>query len=171
MDNNNVITCGQTLTVVAHRIMPEDLNEHGTLFGGGTLSLVDREASLAALRVSKAPIVTAKIDHINFIRPMDLSVSLNLESYVSGFGHRSIEVFTKIIGEDLRTGKRFLAFTCFVTFVVENPTGKIGFDHLIPENDEQNTICDGYQKRVIRREQDRQDLNNLSNHININRVY
>ena len=44
--------------------------------------------------------------------------SLCIESYVAGVVTlRSIEIFTKIIGEHLKTGERFLGLTAFLTFV------------------------------------------------------
>lgn len=163
------ITCNQTLTVSAHRIFPDELNEHGTLFGGVTLNMVDREASLAAMRVAKETVVTAKIDHVNFIAPFQLSDSMNLEAYVTGIGHRSIEVFTKIIGEQLATGHRFLGFTCYVTFVVENPDHAVKFDGVIPQTKEQIATCKGYQNRVTSRRAERQTLTSIEENININR--
>ena len=40
-----------------------------------------------------------------------------VETFVSGVHHKSMEVFVKVVGEDLTTGERYLAATCFTTFV------------------------------------------------------
>lgn len=150
------ITCNETLAISAHRIFPDELNEHGTLFGGITLNIVDREASLAAMDVARQTVVTAKLDHVNFIAPFQLHNSMNLEAYVTGMGHRSIEVFAKIIGKDLTTGQTFLGFTCFATFVIEDQLAQVKYNRVIPQTEEQQAMCAGYEQRVQERRQERQ---------------
>lgn len=44
--------------------------------------------------------------------------SFCVESYVTGVGTHSIEVFAKVVGEHLLTGERFLGMTAFFTFVI-----------------------------------------------------
>ncbi|KRL42992.1 putative acyl-CoA thioester hydrolase (putative) [Companilactobacillus mindensis DSM 14500] len=122
-----------------------DLNEHGTVFGGKTLTVIDDNSSIAASRIARIETVTASIDQVNFILPFELQDSMCTESYVSGVGSRSIEVFTKIIGEHLKTGKRFLGLTCFSTFVVTDK--EVVLPGIIPDSDESEYVCSGYQKR------------------------
>lgn len=152
----STINCNDTLAVACHRIFPSDLNEHGTLFGGRVLDLVDREASIAAMRVARQTVVTATIDHVNFMAPFKLQDSMCLEAYVTGFGSRSIEVFAKVTGEHLKTGARFLGFTCFMTFVIDAPQGQILYERIIPTTEEQQTMCADYNNRVTQRKQLRQ---------------
>ena len=71
------------------------------------------------------------------------------ESYVSGVGHRSIEVFTKIIGEHLKTGERFLGLTCFSTFVVTDRN--VVLPELTADKPEYAYVADGYQERQAQR--------------------
>ncbi|BAP85275.1 acyl-CoA hydrolase [Paucilactobacillus hokkaidonensis JCM 18461] len=161
------ITCNDTLAVACHRIFPTDLNEHGTLFGGRVLDLVDREASIAAMRIARQTVVTATIDHVNFIAPFKAQDSMCLEAYVTGFGNRSIEVFAKVTGEHLKTGKRFLGFTCFITFVIDDVTAEVTFDHIAPETKEQQTMCANYSERVAQRKQLRLASQTAIDNINI----
>ncbi|WP_137597665.1 acyl-CoA thioesterase [Paucilactobacillus kaifaensis] len=160
------INCNDTLAVACHRIFPSDLNEHGTLFGGRLLDLVDREASIAAMRVTRQTVVTATIDHVAFVAPFKSQDSMCLEAYVTGFGSRSIEVFAKVTGEHLTTGERFLGSTCFMTFVIDDPNSNIKFNEVIPNNSEQSAICFGYNDRVSQRKQLRKQ--NQLNMQNIN---
>lgn len=168
MTNQTRITCNETLAVSAHRIFPDELNEHGTLFGGITLNIVDREASLAAMEVARETVVTAKLDHVNFIAPFELHNAMNLQAYVTGIGHRSIEVFAKIIGKDLSTGHSFLGFTCFATFVIEDRTSAVKFDQIVPETPEQIAMCAGYEQRLQQRRSERQTFTDDLQKITIN---
>ena len=112
------LTCRQTLAITSHRVLASDLNEHETVYGGRLLEMLDGTASISAIRLARASNVTASVDELNFLAPFILNDSLCIESYVSGVGSRSIEVFAKIIGEHLTTGERFLGLTAFLTFVV-----------------------------------------------------
>ena len=68
-------------------------------------------------RLSRKPVVTASTDRLDFFEPLYANQSVCLESFVFGTGRTSMEVFVKVTGEDLPTGRRFIAATCFMTFV------------------------------------------------------
>ncbi|QFG72914.1 acyl-CoA thioesterase [Limosilactobacillus frumenti] len=162
------IKCNQTLAVSLHRVFNADLNEHGTVFGGRILELVDGEASVAAMRITHSTVVTAAMDHVQFLKPFKLQDSMCMEAYVTGVGHRSLEVFVKVIGEHLMTGERFVGFTCFMTYVIQDPNTEIKFDRVIPENGEQKAMVAGYETRRQHRKANRgkqeQIINAISTH-------
>lgn len=139
------IKCSDTLSISNHRVFSSDLNEHGTVFGGKTLMIVDDNSSISASRLARIETVTASIDQVNFILPFGLQDSMCTESYVSGVGRSSIEVFTKIIGEHLKTGKRFLGLTCFYTFVVTDED--IFLPRIVPDSAESEYVCSDYHER------------------------
>jgi acyl-CoA hydrolase len=138
-----------------HRVFNAHLNEHGTVFGGEILKIVDGEASVTAMRVARTTVVTAAMDHVQFLHPFRLQDSMCMESYVTGVGTRSLEVFVKVIGEHLMTNERFLGFTCFLTFVIEDPQKKLKYDRVVPQTKEQASLLAGYEKR---RQQRRQNI-------------
>ncbi|MFC6163073.1 MULTISPECIES: acyl-CoA thioesterase [Lactiplantibacillus] len=139
----------QTLSVNNHRVFSSDLNEHDTVFGGKILAIIDDNSSIPASRVARVQTVTASVDQVNFILPFQLQDSMCTESYVSGVGHRSIEVFTKIIGEHLATGERFLGLTCFSSFVVAERG--ITLPPIEPDKPEYQYVCQGYEQRQAER--------------------
>lgn len=157
------IKCNDTLSVSSHRVLNSDLNEHGTVYGGKILELVDGQASIAAIRVARSMVATAAIDDIQFLQPFDLQDSMCMEAYVTGFGKRSIEVFVKIIGEHLMTGKRFLGFYCFMTFVIIDSNRQVEYEKLIAETEEQKRLTEMYlQRRKSREEQGQRNQEFLS---------
>lgn len=160
------MTCNQTLMVTTHRVFEPDLNEHQTVFGGKILSLVDDSASVAAVRLTHATVVTASFDHVNFIAPFGLNDSLCLEAYVTGTGKRSLEVFVKVIGENLTSGDRFLGFTCFITYVLATPQTD-ALPPILPETAEQRYVCAGYAQRYQARKANRQAQRQLTQHLSL----
>ncbi|MGY5340354.1 acyl-CoA thioesterase [Levilactobacillus spicheri] len=160
------INCNKTLIVANHRVFQPDLNEHQTVFGGKILSLVDDSASISAMRLTRSTVVTATFDHINFIAPFHLNDSMCLEAYVSGTGHRSLEVFAKIIGENLDTGKRFVGFTAFITFVTAEKR-ETPLPIVVPQTDEQRYICSGYLQRAEARKTTCNEQKQLLDHVSL----
>ena len=157
------ISCNDTLVVSNHRVLNADLNEHGTVYGGRILELVDGQASIAAMRVARSMVATAAIDDIQFLQPFDLQDSMCMEAYVTGFGKRSIEVFVKIIGEHLMTGERFLGFYCFMTFVILDANRQVEYEKLIAETKEEKSLTEMYlQRRKSREKQGQREQELLS---------
>lgn len=142
------MNCRQTLAITSHRVLASDLNEHETVYGGRLLELLDSTASISASYVAHKKTATASLDRFTFIAPFKLQDFFYIETYVSGVGKRSIEVFAKIIGEHLETGERFLGATAFLTFVVLDKN--ISLNSVIPMSEEEKSICSKYSERKQR---------------------
>lgn len=142
-----IITCKDTRAQTTHRVMNADLNEHATMFGGRLLAIVDAEASLPAVRLARSIVVTASMDHVQFLTPFKMGTTVEMTAFVTGIGRRSIEVFAKIIGEEVTTGHRFLGFTCFLTYVAEDQTIDLTGWHLQGETEEEQVLVAGYPAR------------------------
>lgn len=159
------IECKDTLSITNHRVFASDLNEHNTVFGGQILSAIDNNSSISASRAARIETVTASVDQVNFIHPFVLEDSRCVESYVTGIGNTSIEVFTKIIGEHLKTGERFLGLTCFSTFVLIDKN--IELPEIVPVSKEEKYVCAGYAQRKIERSEKLKEQVALNKHISL----
>ncbi|OJG40991.1 hypothetical protein RV02_GL001335 [Enterococcus gilvus] len=77
-----------------------------------------------------------------------------------------MEVFVKVIGEDLATGERYLAATCFTTFVAVpshmNEEKQFTVPHVVPETEEEKMVCGGYEKRRNHRLKERTEYQNFA---------
>jgi len=151
--------CRLSKVIQTHRIFPFDLNPFGFLFGGKLMTLIDDTASISVTRHCRRGAVTASLDQLNFLKPLHNNHSVCIESYVSGAHNRSMEVFVKVIGEDLVTGERYLAATCFTTFVAVpshmNEETEFTVPKVIPETEEEQLVCGGYEKRRASRLEER----------------
>lgn len=140
-------TCSQSRVIQTHMVMPPDTNVHGTLFGGRLMEYLDVVAAISVRRHTKLSPVTASMDTLNFIKPFELDHSVCVETIVSGVGNKSVEVFAKVIGENLKTGERYLGATAFLTFVVTNAGPDFEMPEIKPESDEEIYVCSGYLDR------------------------
>ncbi|HLQ39416.1 MAG TPA: acyl-CoA thioesterase [Tetragenococcus sp.] len=147
--------CSESRVVHTHRIFPFDLNPFGFLFGGTLMTQIDDVSSISITRHCRRGAVTASIDQLNFLKPLQNNHSVCLESYVSGAHHKSMEVFVKVIGENLVTGERYLAATCFTTFVAVpshmNEEKEFTVPKVVPQTEEEKMVCAGYEKRRAQR--------------------
>lgn len=146
--------CSETRAVQTHIVTYPYLNFHKTLFGGQLMAWLDETAGISAVRLSREGIFTASVDHLDFLAPLRANHSACIDAFVSGVGTRSMEVFAKVVGEDLFTGERYLAGTCFMTFVVPNQKPLPSIE---PETEEEQFICGGYEKRKQARLSKRQE--------------
>lgn len=140
------------------RVFPTDVNSHNTLFGGKLMSQIDDIASTTASKLCRVTAVTASTDSVDFLLPIRTTDSVSLESFVSWTGTRSMEVFVKVIREDLRTGERKIAATSFLTFVgIGDDDKPIIVPQVVPETEEEKKLYEtaAHRKefRRIRREE------------------
>lgn len=161
--------CRQTRVIQTHHVFPFDANSHGTLFGGRLMSLIDDCAAISGERFGRTSNVTASVDTLNFIKPLPAGHSVCIDTFVSGAGKTSMEVFTKVIGENLRTGERYLAATCFLTFVAlpDEEGQKVDLPTIKPETTEEVFICGGYADRRQKRQENLSFQKELHQHITI----
>ncbi|AIQ34341.1 MULTISPECIES: acyl-CoA thioesterase [Paenibacillus] len=140
--------CRESRVFKTGRVFPNDVNNHKTLFGGKLMSGIDEVASISAMRHCRANVVTASTDSVDFLRPIRPTDSVCFESFVSWTGRTSIEVFVKIISENLYTGERAVAATSFLTFVAVGEDGTpTPVPAIIPETDEEKLINESANER------------------------
>ena len=84
-------------------VFPNDLNPHGTLFGGRVMQIVDSLAAIVAKRHSGLVCVTLGIDSVRFLNPARRGDILVCKASVNRTWRTSMEVGVKVIAEDFRT--------------------------------------------------------------------
>lgn len=100
-----------------HVVLPNDANHYGTAFGGAIMSWIDLIAAMAAQRHSGREAVTASIDRINFITPIQIGDHVNLKAMVNYVGRTSMEVGVQVNRENPYTGEMTRATTAYLSFV------------------------------------------------------
>ncbi|ALC82975.1 MULTISPECIES: acyl-CoA thioesterase [Bacillus] len=152
----------ETRIVNTDQVLISDLNNYYTLFGGVLMKKLDGCATLSARRHARVKeCVTASTDSIDFLHPIRQSDSVCIESFVSYTGRSSMEIFCKVIAEDMMSGERRIAATAFLTFVALDENKKpIEVPSIIPETEEEQYLYETGKERAeirkLRREKSRE---------------
>ena len=138
-------------------MMPEHSNNHGHVFGGVILSMMDKCAAIAAFRHSRAEVVTASIDRVDFREPILLGDLVVMQASVNYVGTTSMEVGVRVEAEDLLSGRRRHTNSCYLTFVAVDRNGRpIEVPALKPESEDEVRRNLAAQERRRRRLEERQ---------------
>src|SRR3989440_9085875 len=81
---------------MAEVVLPNDANPLGNLLGGRLMHLIDIAGALACHRHSRSYVVTASMDHLDFLSPVHVGDLLVLRSSVNRAFHTSMEVVVKV---------------------------------------------------------------------------
>jgi len=74
-------------------IKPEDLNAHGTLFGGSVLAWIDEEAAIYVIcQLGKGNIATKFMSEIDFVSSAKLGDIIEIGMQTVSFGRTSITI-------------------------------------------------------------------------------
>jgi acyl-CoA hydrolase len=158
----------ETRVIHTDQVLLNDLNNYHTLFGGVLMKKMDACATLSARRHSRVKqCVTASTDSVNFLYPIQQRDSVSIESFVCYTGRRSMEIFCKVVAEDLETGERKIAATAFFTFVPLDENKKpLEVPEVLPETEEEKYLYQtGKEREKIRRlkrEQNKELVSRLS---------
>src|SRR5579863_2459202 len=127
-------TVASTQSEMTEIILPNDTNVLGNLLGGRLMHFIDLTAAMAAYRHSRTHVVTAAMDHIDFIRPVHLGDLLTLRSSVNRAFSTSMEVGVKVWAENTRTGEVSHVASAYLVFVAVDEKGcRQRVPELLPE--------------------------------------
>lgn len=142
-------TMKESRTIKTSHILPPDTNHYGTVFGGKLMEAIDDVASIAATRHARNPVVTASTDSVDFLHPMKEGYALYLEAFVSWTGHTSMEVFVKVVDENMVTGDRNICAVSFLTFVsIDEKGGTVPVPQVVPETEEEKWLNHNAEERA-----------------------
>jgi acyl-CoA hydrolase len=145
-------TVRESQSEYAELALPNDANGLGNVLGGKVMHLVDLAAALAAMRHARRPVVTASIDHMNFLHPVRIGQLITLRSSVNRVFRTSMEVGVKVMVEDLATGVLCHTSSAYLTFVALDEDGnRAPVPPVIPETEEEKRrFEEAAQRRAYR---------------------
>ena len=104
-------------------VLPNDANALGNMLGGRVMHLIDIAGAIAAHRHCHRQVVTASVDHLDFLNPIRLGELIVLEAQVNRAFHTSVEVGVEVFSENYSKGERKHTTTAFLTFVAFDESG------------------------------------------------
>jgi acyl-CoA hydrolase len=143
-------------------VLPNDANVLGTLLGGRLMHWIDLAGALAAHRHSRSYVVTASIDHLDFLVPVRVGDVIVLRSSINRVFRSSMEVGVKVWVENYNSDTRQHVSSAYLTFVAVDALGRhLKVPAIIPETDEERRRYDDAGRR---REIRRAELQRRKNH-------
>jgi acyl-CoA hydrolase len=119
-------------------ILPNDTNTLGNLLGGRLMHYIDLVGAMAAYRHSRTHVVTASMDHIDFIAPVHVGDLLILKSTLNRAFTTSMEVGVKVWVENTIVGTHRHVASAYLTFVAVDSQGrKVPVPRMEPEGEEE----------------------------------
>jgi len=138
---------------MAEIVLPNDANPLAALLGGRLMHWIDLAGAMAAHRHSRNYVVTASVDHIDFLVPVRVGALVILRSSVNRVFSTSMEVGVKVFVEDYIADTAQHVASAHLTFVtVDSQGNRLRVPPVIPETDEQRRrYDDAGRRREIRR--------------------
>lgn len=105
-------------------VFPPQTNHYGTLFGGDALRMLGKGAFIAATRASRAVMVMAASDRVDFRAPIREGEMTEVIADVVMTGRSSVRVRVALWSENLLTGARQQAASAEFVMVSVDPDGR-----------------------------------------------
>jgi acyl-CoA hydrolase len=146
-------TVAESQSEMTEVVLPNDANPLGNLLGGRLMHFIDMAGAMAAHRHSRSHVVTASMDHIDFLLPVHVGDLLILKSSVNRAFRTSVEVGVKAVVENYMTGTKRHVSSAYLTFVAVDESGRhLPVPPVIPETDEEKQRYeDAGRRRELRK--------------------
>jgi acyl-CoA hydrolase len=150
--NPEVRTVASTQSETSEIVLPNDTNVLGSLLGGRLMHFMDMTGAMAAYRHARTYLVTAAMDHIDFVRPVRLGSLITLKASVNRAFNTSMEVGVKAWTENPQTGELLHVASAYLVFVaVDKECHPQQVPQLLPETpDEKRRYADALLRRKHR---------------------
>jgi acyl-CoA hydrolase len=110
-------TVSDTYIENRERVQPNDANNYGTAHGGNVLKWMDEIGAMSAMRHADCTCVTARINRLDFERPIPQGDICVIESYAYEAGRTSVKIRLRAFREDPRTGEQEQTTDSYFVFV------------------------------------------------------
>jgi uncharacterized protein (TIGR00369 family) len=114
-------TVKDSRVVLTQHMGISDSNLAGAVHGGVIMKLVDTAGGIAAMKYCGGPVVTAAIDEMSFIEPVNLGDLVTVTASVNGVGTTSMEVGVRVETENVVTGIKAHTSTAYLLYVALDP--------------------------------------------------
>lgn len=99
------------------RVQPNHANNNGTLHGGHLMKWLDEVGAMSAMRFAGETCVTARVNELDFERPIGIGDTALVEAYVYDAGRTSVHVALRAWREEPRSGETEKTTESSFTFV------------------------------------------------------
>lgn len=122
--NNTYKTVGSSNITISELMLPSHTNFSGKIHGGYILSLLDQIAFACASKFSGNYCVTASVDTVDFLRPIEVGELVTMKASVNYVGKSSMIIGIRVESENIRTGTINHCNSSYFTMVSKDKDGK-----------------------------------------------
>ncbi len=105
-------------------MLPSHSNFSGKIHGGYVLNLMDQIAFACASKHSGHYCVTASVNRVDFLNPIEVGEMLTLKASINYTGRTSMVVGLRVESENIQTGAVKHCNSSYFTMVAKDATGK-----------------------------------------------
>ncbi|APU69683.1 MAG: acyl-CoA thioesterase [Bacteroidota bacterium] len=121
---NDFKTVKESQVVISELMLPSHSNFNGKIHGGYILSLLDQIAFACASKHSGKYCVTASVDTVDFLKPIEIGELVTMRASVNFVGHSSMVIGIRVEAENIQTGQRKHCNSSYFTMVAKDQEGK-----------------------------------------------
>lgn len=114
----------ESQVTISQLMLPSHTNFSGKIHGGYILSLMDQIAFACASKHSKNYCVTASVDTVDFLNPIEVGELVTMKASVNYVGRTSMIVGIRVVSENIHNGVQKHCNSSYFTMVSKNEEGK-----------------------------------------------
>ncbi|MHB0756696.1 acyl-CoA thioesterase [Polaribacter sp. M15] len=114
----------ESQVIITQLMLPSHSNFSGKIHGGHILNLMDQIAFACASKHSGYYCVTASVNKVDFLNPIEVGELVTLKASVNYTGRTSMVVGLRVISENIRTGNIKHCNSSYFTMVAKDENGK-----------------------------------------------
>lgn len=108
---------------ITELMLPSHSNFGGKVHGGHILNLMDQIAFACASKHSQRYCVTASVNRVDFLSPVEVGELITLKASINYTGKTSMVVGVRVESENITTGKRKHCNSSYFTMVAKDENG------------------------------------------------
>tara|TARA_B100000809_G_scaffold135405_1_gene132975 strand:- start:706 stop:1254 length:549 start_codon:yes stop_codon:yes gene_type:complete len=108
---------------ISELMQPSHSNFGGKIHGGYILNLMDQIAFACASKHSKTYCVTASVDTVDFLNPIEIGQLVTMKASINYVGRTSMVVGIRVESENIRTGETKHCNSSYFTMVAKDDDG------------------------------------------------
>jgi uncharacterized protein (TIGR00369 family) len=146
-------TVSETYIENRQRVQPTHTNNYGSAHGGNIVKWMDEIGAMSAMRHAGETCVTARINGLDFERPVPGGDTCVIESYAYAAGRTSVRVRLRAFREAPRSGEREQTTDSYFVFVAID---KEGSPTEVPELQVETEQCRTLREEALANEPNRE---------------
>jgi len=154
--NSKFKTVASSNISISQLMLPSHSNFSGKIHGGYILSLMDQIAFACASKFSGNYCVTASVDTVNFLKPIEVGELVTMKASVNYVGKSSMIIGIRVEAENIQTGITKHCNSSYFTMVAKDKEGhNIPVPGLILSNlEEVRRFINGVRQIALKKERE-----------------